>query len=122
MEPSASRVLPQTQSSELRSSLSVLSPHAVLRLRFPVPDLRPPSLRRPPSQRAVRQETLVLELCNLEVKHREGPDLQAEPPSSSLHQHPPAAAPPSPLPQPPESPFSDLPLTRNTHPLLPKSH
>ncbi|XP_062331921.1 autophagy-related protein 2 homolog A isoform X1 [Osmerus eperlanus] len=97
----------QTQSSELRSSLSVLSPHAVLRLRFPVPDLRPPSLRRPPSQRAVRLETLVLELCNLELKHREGPDLQAEPPSS-LHHPPTGAAPSSPLTQLLEASFSDL--------------
>ncbi|KAK1904191.1 Autophagy-related protein 2 like A [Dissostichus eleginoides] len=50
--------LMQTQSSELYSSFSLLSPHAILRLRFPIPDLRPLPKRRPPTQRAVRQETL----------------------------------------------------------------
>ncbi|KAJ0049937.1 hypothetical protein NL108_005250 [Boleophthalmus pectinirostris] len=68
----------QTQGSELYSSFSLLSPHAVLRLRFPIPDLRPPSKRRLPTQRAVRQETLVLELDELEVKHQEAPDLQEQ--------------------------------------------
>lgn len=68
----------QTQSSELYSSFSLLSPHAVLRLRFPIPDLRPQSKRRPPTQKAVRQETLVLEMTELEVKHQEAPDLQGE--------------------------------------------
>ncbi|KAF7667614.1 hypothetical protein LDENG_00053510 [Lucifuga dentata] len=68
----------QTQTSELYSSFSLLSPHAVLRLRFPIPDLRPLPKRRPPTQRAVRQETLVLELTELELKHQEAPDLQGE--------------------------------------------
>uniref|UniRef100_A0A7N8XDZ1 Autophagy related 2A n=1 Tax=Mastacembelus armatus TaxID=205130 RepID=A0A7N8XDZ1_9TELE len=36
-------------------------------LRFPIPDLRPLPMRRPPTQRAVRQETLVLELSELEL-------------------------------------------------------
>uniref|UniRef100_A0A7N6ANQ9 Autophagy related 2A n=1 Tax=Anabas testudineus TaxID=64144 RepID=A0A7N6ANQ9_ANATE len=66
----------QTQSTELYSSFTLLSPHAVLRLRFPIPDLRPLPKRRPPTQRAVRQETLVLELTELELKHQEAPDLQ----------------------------------------------
>ncbi|KAK2849010.1 hypothetical protein Q5P01_008844 [Channa striata] len=70
--------LAQTQSSELYSSFTLLSPHAVLRLRFPIPDLRPLPKRRPPTQRAVRQETLVLELTELELKHHEAPDLQGE--------------------------------------------
>lgn len=70
--------LSQTQSSDLCSSFSFLSPHAVLRLRFPIPDLRPLPKRRPPTQRAVRQETLVLELTELELKHKEAPDLQGE--------------------------------------------
>uniref|UniRef100_A0A8C8IF68 Autophagy related 2A n=1 Tax=Oncorhynchus tshawytscha TaxID=74940 RepID=A0A8C8IF68_ONCTS len=61
----------QTQSSELHSSLSLLSPHAILKLRFPIPDLRPYHLRRPPSQRSVRQENL-------------GPDLQPDP-HSNIH-------------------------------------
>uniref|UniRef100_A0A673W0D8 Autophagy related 2A n=1 Tax=Salmo trutta TaxID=8032 RepID=A0A673W0D8_SALTR len=69
----------QTQSSELHSSLSLLSPHAILKLRFPIPDLRPYPLRRPPSQRAVRQENLVLELCDLDIRSQEGPDLQPDP-------------------------------------------
>uniref|UniRef100_A0A667ZPJ6 Autophagy related 2A n=1 Tax=Myripristis murdjan TaxID=586833 RepID=A0A667ZPJ6_9TELE len=68
----------QTQSSELYSSFSLLSPHAVIRLRFPIPDLRPPPWRRPLNQRAVRDETLVLELTELELKHQEAPDLQGE--------------------------------------------
>uniref|UniRef100_A0A3B4V0R0 Autophagy related 2A n=1 Tax=Seriola dumerili TaxID=41447 RepID=A0A3B4V0R0_SERDU len=65
-----------TQSSELCSSFTLLSPHAILKLRFPIPDLRPLPKRRPPTQRAVRQETLVLELMELELKHQEAPDLQ----------------------------------------------
>uniref|UniRef100_A0A8D3E156 Autophagy related 2A n=1 Tax=Scophthalmus maximus TaxID=52904 RepID=A0A8D3E156_SCOMX len=65
-----------TQSSELCSCFTLLSPHAVLRLRFPIPDLRPLPKRRPPTQRAVRQEILVLELMELELKHQEAPDLQ----------------------------------------------
>ncbi|KAG7276950.1 LOW QUALITY PROTEIN: hypothetical protein CRUP_010270 [Coryphaenoides rupestris] len=68
----------QTLSSELYSSFSLASPHAVLRLRFPVPDLRPPPARRPPNQKAVRQETLVLQLSELELRHQEAPDLQGE--------------------------------------------
>uniref|UniRef100_A0A8C5BYZ3 Autophagy related 2A n=1 Tax=Gadus morhua TaxID=8049 RepID=A0A8C5BYZ3_GADMO len=64
--------------NELYSSFSLSSPHAVLRLRFPVPDLRPPPERRPPTQKAVRQETLVLELSDLELRHQEAPDLQGE--------------------------------------------
>ncbi|XP_041653204.1 autophagy-related protein 2 homolog A isoform X2 [Cheilinus undulatus] len=70
--------LMQTQTSELCSSFTLLSPHAVLRLRFPIPDLRPLPKRRPPTQRAVRQETLVLELTDLELKHQEAPDLRTE--------------------------------------------
>ncbi|KAK0131055.1 Autophagy-related protein 2 A [Merluccius polli] len=64
--------------SELYSSFSLASPHAILRLRFPVPDLRPPPARRPITQKAVRQETLVLELSELELRHQEAPDLQGE--------------------------------------------
>ncbi|XP_037531173.1 autophagy-related protein 2 homolog A [Nematolebias whitei] len=68
----------QTQSTELSSSFTLLSPNAILRLRFPIPDLRPPPKRRPPTQRAVREETLVLELTELELRHQEAPDLQSE--------------------------------------------
>uniref|UniRef100_A0A669CNR2 Autophagy related 2A n=1 Tax=Oreochromis niloticus TaxID=8128 RepID=A0A669CNR2_ORENI len=67
-----------THSTELSSSFTLLSPHAVLRLRFPIPDLRPLPKRRPPTQRAVRQETLVLEMTEFELKHQEAPDLQSE--------------------------------------------
>ncbi|XP_030595462.1 LOW QUALITY PROTEIN: autophagy-related protein 2 homolog A [Archocentrus centrarchus] len=74
----ASSGLTQTHSSELSSSFTLLSPHAVLRLRFPIPDLRPLPKRRSPTQRAVRQETLVLEMTELELKHQEAPDLQSE--------------------------------------------
>ncbi|KAM7389872.1 hypothetical protein PAMP_023820 [Pampus punctatissimus] len=66
----------QTQSGELWSSFSLLSPHAVFRLRFPIPDLRPLHERQHLTQRAVRQEMLVLELTELELKHQEAPDLQ----------------------------------------------
>uniref|UniRef100_A0A3P9I7C6 Autophagy related 2A n=1 Tax=Oryzias latipes TaxID=8090 RepID=A0A3P9I7C6_ORYLA len=69
--------LMQAQSFELSSSFTLLSPHAVLRLRFPIADLRPLHIRKPPSQRAVREETLVLELMELELKHQEAPDLQS---------------------------------------------
>uniref|UniRef100_A0A673AS59 Autophagy related 2A n=1 Tax=Sphaeramia orbicularis TaxID=375764 RepID=A0A673AS59_9TELE len=76
-------------SSELFSSFSLISPHAVLRLRFPIPDLRPLSKRRPPTQRAVRQETLVLELTELELKHQEAISVrvrggEAQGPAASL--------------------------------------
>uniref|UniRef100_A0A665XDY6 Autophagy related 2A n=1 Tax=Echeneis naucrates TaxID=173247 RepID=A0A665XDY6_ECHNA len=71
-----STLFSQTHSSELCSSFTLLSPHAILKLRFPIPDLRPLPERRPPTQRAVRQETLVLELMELELKHQEAPDLQ----------------------------------------------
>uniref|UniRef100_A0AAQ5X0H3 Autophagy related 2A n=1 Tax=Amphiprion ocellaris TaxID=80972 RepID=A0AAQ5X0H3_AMPOC len=64
--------------AKLCSSFTLLSPHAILKLRFPIPDLRPLPKRRPPTQRAVRQETLVLELTELELKHQEAPDLQSE--------------------------------------------
>uniref|UniRef100_A0A8C8IF77 Autophagy related 2A n=1 Tax=Oncorhynchus tshawytscha TaxID=74940 RepID=A0A8C8IF77_ONCTS len=74
-----------TQSSELHSSLSLLSPHAILKLRFPIPDLRPYHLRRPPSQRSVRQENLVLELCDLDIRSQEGPDLQPDPHQLFVH-------------------------------------
>uniref|UniRef100_A0A8C7PAA3 Autophagy related 2A n=1 Tax=Oncorhynchus mykiss TaxID=8022 RepID=A0A8C7PAA3_ONCMY len=74
-----------TQSSELHSSLSLLSPHAILKLRFPIPDLRPYPLRRPPSQRSVRQENLVLELCDLDIRSQEGPDLQPDPHQLFVH-------------------------------------
>ncbi|XP_077464814.1 autophagy-related protein 2 homolog A [Stigmatopora argus] len=67
----------QTQTTELYSSFSLTAPHAVLRLRFPIPDLRPPSEREPRSHRVVREETLVLELTELELRHQEGPDLQS---------------------------------------------
>nr|XP_057915994.1 autophagy-related protein 2 homolog A isoform X2 [Doryrhamphus excisus] len=70
----------QTQTIEMCSSFSLLAPHAVLKLRFPVPDLRPPSERHPPNRRAVRAETLVLELTDLVLKHQEAPDLQREQP------------------------------------------
>uniref|UniRef100_A0AAX7UWQ0 Autophagy related 2A n=1 Tax=Astatotilapia calliptera TaxID=8154 RepID=A0AAX7UWQ0_ASTCA len=56
---------------QLSSSFTLLSPHAVLRLRFPIPDLQPLPKRRPPTQRAVRQETLVLEMTEFELKHQE---------------------------------------------------
>uniref|UniRef100_A0A673VRN4 Autophagy related 2A n=1 Tax=Salmo trutta TaxID=8032 RepID=A0A673VRN4_SALTR len=98
----------QTQSSELHSSLSLLSPHAILKLRFPIPDLRPYPLRRPPSQRAVRQENLVLELCDLDIRSQEGPDLQPDP-----------HAPPGPshgsLTQLLEASFSDMHGEEHTH-------
>ncbi|KAM6923372.1 autophagy-related protein 2 homolog A [Xenentodon cancila] len=67
----------QTQSTEVYSSFTLLSPHAVIRLRFPIPDLRPLPIRRSPTYRAVREETLVLEVMELELKHQEAPDLQS---------------------------------------------
>ncbi|KAI1898687.1 hypothetical protein AGOR_G00074940 [Albula goreensis] len=64
----------QVQHYELHSSLTVLSPHMLLKLRFPIPDLRPPPQCRPPGQRAVRDETLSLEFSNLELSSQQGPD------------------------------------------------
>uniref|UniRef100_H3DHC2 Autophagy related 2A n=1 Tax=Tetraodon nigroviridis TaxID=99883 RepID=H3DHC2_TETNG len=71
--------LVQTQSTEVCSSFTLLSPHATLVLRFPIPDLRPLPKRRTPNQKSVREETLVLEFTELELKHQEAPDLQSEP-------------------------------------------
>ncbi|KAJ8338027.1 hypothetical protein SKAU_G00369930 [Synaphobranchus kaupii] len=68
----------QTLYCEHRSSLTVLSPHVVLKLRFPIPDLRPPPQCRPPGQRAVRNEALSLELSHLELRSQHGPDPQPE--------------------------------------------
>ncbi|KAI4893707.1 hypothetical protein NFI96_012162 [Prochilodus magdalenae] len=78
----------QTQLLEVHSSLTLLSPHAVLRLRFPIPDLRPLDQRRPISERAVRKEVLNLEMSNLELKSQQGPDIQETPstPSAKLIQ------------------------------------
>uniref|UniRef100_A0A3B3QY43 Autophagy related 2A n=1 Tax=Paramormyrops kingsleyae TaxID=1676925 RepID=A0A3B3QY43_9TELE len=63
-----------TDDSKLHSSLTVLSPHAVLKVRFPIPDLRPVGERRPPGRRAVRTETLSLELSQLELRTHLGPE------------------------------------------------
>uniref|UniRef100_A0A8C1SXB8 Autophagy related 2A n=1 Tax=Cyprinus carpio TaxID=7962 RepID=A0A8C1SXB8_CYPCA len=57
---------------ELHSSLLLQSPYAVLKVRFPIPDLRPLGLRRPLSQRAVRNEILSLQISNLELKSQQG--------------------------------------------------
>ncbi|KAF4091423.1 hypothetical protein AMELA_G00036730 [Ameiurus melas] len=73
----------QTHLFELHSSLVLLSPYAVLKLRFPIPDLRPLDQRRPISERAVRNEILSLEMCNLELKSHQGADLQEQVPSTS---------------------------------------
>ncbi|XP_060783916.1 autophagy-related protein 2 homolog A [Neoarius graeffei] len=76
----------QPQLFELQSSLVLLSPYAVLKLRFPIPDLRPLDQRRPISERAVRQEILSLEMSNLELKSHQGSDLQQQVPSTSTAQ------------------------------------
>lgn len=68
---------------ELESSLVLLSPYAVLKLRFPIPDLRPLDQKRPISERAVRKEILSLEMSNLELKSHQGSDLQQQVPSTS---------------------------------------
>ncbi|XP_051514871.1 autophagy-related protein 2 homolog A-like [Myxocyprinus asiaticus] len=68
----------ETHSVELHCSLLLQAPHAVLKVRFPIPDLRPPGLRRPLSQRAVRSEVLSLQISNLELRSQQGPDVQQE--------------------------------------------
>ncbi|XP_053361603.1 autophagy-related protein 2 homolog A isoform X1 [Clarias gariepinus] len=73
----------QTPLLELHTSLVLLSPHAVLKLRFPIPDLRPLDQRRPVNEQAVRKELLSLEMCNLELKSHQGSDLQQQVPSTS---------------------------------------
>ncbi|KAG7464450.1 hypothetical protein MATL_G00165720 [Megalops atlanticus] len=70
--------LSHVQYYELRSSITVLSPHLVLKVRFPIPDLRPPGQRRPPGQQAVRSETLSLEVSQLELRSQQGPDPQTQ--------------------------------------------
>ncbi|XP_062856469.1 autophagy-related protein 2 homolog A isoform X2 [Trichomycterus rosablanca] len=72
----------QTQLLEQHSSFTLLSPKAVLRLRFPIPDLRPLEQRRSPNERAVRKEILSLEMSNFELKTQHGPDIQQQMPSS----------------------------------------
>uniref|UniRef100_A0A8C2KWT7 Autophagy related 2A n=1 Tax=Cyprinus carpio TaxID=7962 RepID=A0A8C2KWT7_CYPCA len=62
----------QSHLLELHSSLLLQSPYAVLKVRFPIPDLRPLGLRRPLSQRAVRNEILSLQISNLELKSQQG--------------------------------------------------
>ncbi|XP_076877879.1 autophagy-related protein 2 homolog A [Brachyhypopomus gauderio] len=63
----------QAQAVELHSSLALSSPRAVLRLRFPIPDLRPLGQRRPVGQRVVRTEVLSLDMSSLELKSQQGP-------------------------------------------------
>uniref|UniRef100_A0A8C1GNC8 Autophagy related 2A n=1 Tax=Cyprinus carpio TaxID=7962 RepID=A0A8C1GNC8_CYPCA len=72
----------QSHLLELHSSLLLQSPYAVLKVRFPIPDLRPLGLRRPLSQRAVRNEILSLQISNLELKSQQGPDVQQDGPCS----------------------------------------
>ncbi|XP_074087234.1 autophagy-related protein 2 homolog A isoform X1 [Macrotis lagotis] len=60
---------------EHQTALRVMAPHATLRLRFPIPDLRPE--RDPWAGKAVREELLRLELTDLqfqsELSHGLGP-------------------------------------------------
>uniref|UniRef100_A0A673KXT8 Autophagy-related protein 2 homolog A-like n=1 Tax=Sinocyclocheilus rhinocerous TaxID=307959 RepID=A0A673KXT8_9TELE len=72
----------QSHLLELHSSLLLQSPYAVLKVRFPIPDLRPLGLRRPLSQCAVRNEILSLQISNLELKSQQGPDVQQDGPCS----------------------------------------
>uniref|UniRef100_A0A8C1JQM0 Autophagy related 2A n=1 Tax=Cyprinus carpio TaxID=7962 RepID=A0A8C1JQM0_CYPCA len=74
----------QSHLLELHSSLLLQSPYAVLKVRFPIPDLRPPGLRRPLSQRAVRNEILSLQISNLELKSQQGPDIQQDGPCKAF--------------------------------------
>ncbi|XP_027712054.1 autophagy-related protein 2 homolog A isoform X1 [Vombatus ursinus] len=62
---------------EHQTALRVVAPHATLRLRFPIPDLRPE--RDPWAGHAVRQELLRLELTDLEFQSElsHGPSPQA---------------------------------------------
>uniref|UniRef100_A0A8C7J4R5 Autophagy related 2A n=1 Tax=Oncorhynchus kisutch TaxID=8019 RepID=A0A8C7J4R5_ONCKI len=107
-EPGKPQYTEVGQGSELHSSLSLLSPHAILKLRFPIPDLRPLPFRCPPSQRAMRQETLVLELCDLYICSQEGLDLQPD------HHAPPDPSHSS-LTQLLEASFSDMHGEEHTH-------
>uniref|UniRef100_A0A4W4GDZ6 Autophagy related 2A n=1 Tax=Electrophorus electricus TaxID=8005 RepID=A0A4W4GDZ6_ELEEL len=63
----------QTQAMVQLSSITLSSPHAVIRLRFPIPDLRPLGQRRPVCQRAVRTEVLTLDMSRLELRSQQGP-------------------------------------------------
>ncbi|XP_066575184.1 autophagy-related protein 2 homolog A [Amia ocellicauda] len=72
---------------ESDSSLSLVSPRAVLKLRFPVPDLRPPPQCRPPGCKAVRPDSLALELLDLHLLSRRGPDGTGTGPSHIVEAH-----------------------------------
>uniref|UniRef100_A0A4W4GE44 Autophagy related 2A n=1 Tax=Electrophorus electricus TaxID=8005 RepID=A0A4W4GE44_ELEEL len=76
-KPTHTQVLPYTTPllllCMLLSSITLSSPHAVIRLRFPIPDLRPLGQRRPVCQRAVRTEVLTLDMSRLELRSQQGP-------------------------------------------------
>ncbi|KAJ8246974.1 hypothetical protein GJAV_G00257360 [Gymnothorax javanicus] len=76
--PTEGNIQSQMLYCEQRSSLTVVSPHVVLKLRFPIPDLRPPPQCRPLGQRAVRDETLTLEVFQMELRSQHGPEPQPE--------------------------------------------
>ncbi|XP_053224319.1 autophagy-related protein 2 homolog A isoform X2 [Podarcis raffonei] len=51
-----------------QASVRLAAPKATLRLQFPIPDLRPWPERRPWAQKAVRQESLRLDLAGVELQ------------------------------------------------------
>ncbi|XP_067328652.1 autophagy-related protein 2 homolog A [Anolis sagrei] len=56
-----------------QASLRLSAPKAALRLQFPIPDLRPWPERRPETQKAVRKESLLLDLTAVEFRTELGP-------------------------------------------------
>ncbi|XP_042294778.1 autophagy-related protein 2 homolog A isoform X2 [Sceloporus undulatus] len=56
-----------------QASLHLTSPKATLRLQFPIPDLRPWPERRPGTEKAIRKESLLLDLAGADFRTELGP-------------------------------------------------
>ncbi|XP_063002254.1 LOW QUALITY PROTEIN: autophagy-related protein 2 homolog A [Elgaria multicarinata webbii] len=59
--------------AQWQASVQLAAPKATLRLKFPIPDLRPWPERRPWTQKAVRKESLRLDLAGAEMRVELGP-------------------------------------------------
>ncbi|XP_077183581.1 autophagy-related protein 2 homolog A [Paroedura picta] len=59
--------------AEWQTSVQLTAPKATLRMQFPIPDLRVWSERRPWTEKAVRKESLRLDLADLELGMELGP-------------------------------------------------
>lgn len=73
--------------AEWQTSVQLASPKATLRVQFPIPDLRSWPERRPWTEKAVRKESLRLDLTDVELRTELGPagSTQLETTFSNLH-------------------------------------